>query len=351
MNKPSRGNLFALLAIIIPMIPIAGVGFIIGAAMVIMDIDEESFSMVTYMSFEVIYALAIILLIYIYLDATKKRFKDVFRFKMLSFKNYLFVILITVCLWFIVDIIAIFTAFFFHDPVEGMLESFKDLPLILMILSLGVKPAIFEELVMRGIVLSEYKDVPIAKAALVNGFIFGAFHLNFQQFFYAFTLGIVLAYLAYYTESILAPILSHFVFNMTSVLYVYFSDFPESEAAMFSYDKWIAALIPALIYSAVFLPILILLLRSFIKYNRNRLALCDEAIDAQDTGADGALAPLLEENAEADGALAPLSEDALPMPAPAVKQKVFTVSFWLIVIVFVVFSVLVEVSTRYFLIE
>jgi hypothetical protein len=66
---------------------------------------------------------------------------------------------------------------------------------------------------MRGVILGNYKHVSIKKAALMNGLMFGILHLNINQFVYAFVLGVVMAYIVYYTGSIFPSMLLHFCIN------------------------------------------------------------------------------------------------------------------------------------------
>ncbi|MCL1904360.1 MAG: CPBP family intramembrane metalloprotease [Oscillospiraceae bacterium] len=73
--------------------------------------------------------------------------------------------------------------------------------------------AIFEEFFCRGIILNALKPYGNGFAIIISGFLFGIMHGNFQQFFYAFVLGIVFAYITLQTGSILASTILHASFN------------------------------------------------------------------------------------------------------------------------------------------
>ncbi|MCL1788938.1 MAG: CPBP family intramembrane metalloprotease [Oscillospiraceae bacterium] len=73
--------------------------------------------------------------------------------------------------------------------------------------------AIFEELFCRGIIFSALKPYGNGFAIIISGFLFGIMHGNFQQFFYAFVLGIVFAYITLQTGSILVSTILHALFN------------------------------------------------------------------------------------------------------------------------------------------
>lgn len=85
-------------------------------------------------------------------------------------------------------------------------------PWILILLS-AVTPAIFEELLMRGIIFDGYRDKKIHIAAIMNGLIFGMMHLNTFQFVHTFISGITMTYLVYITGSIFSSMLMHFINN------------------------------------------------------------------------------------------------------------------------------------------
>jgi len=73
--------------------------------------------------------------------------------------------------------------------------------------------AFFEELLCRGILLNALKPYGHGFAIIITGFLFGIMHGNFQQFTYAFVLGIVLAYITIQTGSILTATILHALFN------------------------------------------------------------------------------------------------------------------------------------------
>jgi hypothetical protein len=84
----------------------------------------------------------------------------------------------------------------------------------------GVLTASFEELWFRGPIYSEYqrRGVSILKTALISGLLFGIVHSGIFQISYTALLGVIWAYMLYYTRSIWAPILSHVVFNSFVIL-------------------------------------------------------------------------------------------------------------------------------------
>ena len=87
--------------------------------------------------------------------------------------------------------------------------------LILFIMLTVIAP-VFEEFVFRGAVMNLLKPYGSGLAVFVSAFGFGIYHGNFQQFFYAFALGICLGYIAYATNSLFCSTILHAMFNSVS---------------------------------------------------------------------------------------------------------------------------------------
>lgn len=86
---------------------------------------------------------------------------------------------------------------------------------------IALVPCILEEAVYRGIFYNEYRRVNVVKGIFLSGFLFGIIHGNFNQFSYAFVMGIVFALLIEATDSILSTMIVHFFINGTSVFGMY----------------------------------------------------------------------------------------------------------------------------------
>lgn len=87
--------------------------------------------------------------------------------------------------------------------------------LILFVLLVVVAP-LFEEFIFRGAVMNLLKPYGGGVAIFVSAFCFGIYHGNFQQFFYAFALGILLGYVSYATNSMFCNTMLHAMFNSVS---------------------------------------------------------------------------------------------------------------------------------------
>ncbi len=90
-----------------------------------------------------------------------------------------------------------------------------------LVLLLAVTPALCEETVFRGVLLGSTRKLDPWKAIVLNGLVFGAFHLSFQtaiRFLPTAWLGIVIAWAVWRSRSLWAGVLMHFLNNGTIVL-------------------------------------------------------------------------------------------------------------------------------------
>jgi sodium transport system permease protein len=104
-----------------------------------------------------------------------------------------------------------------------LLEGLEDLitadsagRLAWLLILLAVTPAICEEFVFRGVLLGGTKSLAPWRFVLLNGLVFGAFHLSFEtviRFLPTATLGIVIAWAVWRTGSIWVGILMHLLNN------------------------------------------------------------------------------------------------------------------------------------------
>lgn len=118
-------------------------------------------------------------------------------------------------------------SFFLPIPWE-MLEGLEDLVtadtpgrLAWLLLLLAVTPAICEEIVFRGVLLGGTRTLTPWRFVLLNGVVFGAFHLSFEtaiRFLPTAWLGIVLAWTVWRTRSLWTGVLMHVVNNGAIVI-------------------------------------------------------------------------------------------------------------------------------------
>lgn len=84
--------------------------------------------------------------------------------------------------------------------------------------SIAIFPAVFEELVFRGLIFNKAKEkLSVISSAILSGILFGLYHLDLQQFFYAAILGFIFALIYNKTNNILDVIIIHFLVDFTQL--------------------------------------------------------------------------------------------------------------------------------------
>lgn len=111
-----------------------------------------------------------------------------------------------------------------------LLEGLEDLVsadsagrLAWLVFLLALTPALCEEIVFRGVLLGGTRSLAPWRLVVLNGVVFGAFHLSFEtviRFLPTAWLGIVIAWTVWRTGSIWTGVLMHFVNNASIVVLV-----------------------------------------------------------------------------------------------------------------------------------
>lgn len=134
-------------------------------------------------------------------------------------------------IWFSVIILAIATGQFLNDLINGLHlndlftgysevseQAFSGQPVGLMILVVGIIGPICEELMFRGIVFHRLKDwVKPQAAIIISALLFGIYHGNVVQFFYATCMGVMLAIIYDKTGTLWISIVAHIAANLWSL--------------------------------------------------------------------------------------------------------------------------------------
>lgn len=94
---------------------------------------------------------------------------------------------------------------------------------LILFVQLAVIAPLFEEFWFRGMVLHSLQPYGNGFAIFISAILFGITHSNFEQFFYAAALGIVLGYIAVQTNSLIPSTIMHFFFNSISGVLVLLS--------------------------------------------------------------------------------------------------------------------------------
>lgn len=274
MLKPSRGNNFVAFVLVFTYL----IAFV-ALPPFTRFITNLNIKMANEISLTIFLQVAgLFLPVVFYFILTKQPINVVIPLKRLSFTNCVLIFLIMMFSIPFVAVISSASSLIFGEDVSMAIVEMSKYPFYQVVLASCVCPAIFEELIMRGVVLSNYKAVNIRKAAFCNGILFGVLHLNFEQFFYAFFLGYLFAYFVYYTKSIWAAVVSHFLINFTSSFFAYtfYSEQLKSGVNVetlfekLPFNEQVYNLLQLSLFAAFTSAIGFVLLKYFIAYNKRK---------------------------------------------------------------------------------
>ena len=142
---------------------------------------------------------------------------------------------------------------------------FSDVPLwALTILSIVIAP-IFEELIFRKVLMDRIGVYGERLAIIISALSFGAFHGNFQQFFFTVMAGVGLAVVYAKTKKIIYPIILHFLNNAYSVLQQYIYEIEALNVPVLEEGITLADLIISLLVYVLFISGAVLLVFAFCR--------------------------------------------------------------------------------------
>lgn len=173
---------------------------------------------------------------------------------------------------------------FVDNTVVSLSGVMLEIPFPIMLFLMAIAPAFCEEVVFRGVVYGGYrKDGKKFWAVILSGFMFGIMHMNLNQALYAFAIGILLALLFEATNSILATMLFHFIYNAQSCCLMYLIEaimpgtYSNAENLATSPEELYMMISVYLVIAAVFTPLAICMLYKIAK-NENRVEQLKETL-------------------------------------------------------------------------
>lgn len=119
--------------------------------------------------------------------------------------------------------------------------------LVLMIV-ICVMPAFFEELLVRGIMLTALKRMGIFSAMLISSVAFTLLHNDVSSAIGQFVLGIVLAFVVLMTGSVYSGMIAHFFFNATGL----FADWLFNKHPSFNDGAFLVSLALACLFALLY---------------------------------------------------------------------------------------------------
>ncbi len=165
----------------------------------------------------------------IYVFYTKKSLKETYSFKKTHALSFVAALFLGIGTILIGGIITQFVAMIFPNEAENVgteLESvlMTDSPVITLLVT-AVAPAICEEMMFRGFLLSSFRSkYKIVTSIILVSVIFGVYHMSIVRFFTTAVLGAALAAVVYFSDSIYPAMMMHFMNNSLAVAEMYYPD-------------------------------------------------------------------------------------------------------------------------------
>ena len=158
----------------------------------------------------------------IYLLKNNVKLTDGIRFKKIGLSNIILLVVFSYLIMPLMTFINAISMLFVENTTSNiMLSVVEKNGIWLSLFMVAFIPAILEESVYRGIFYNEYRKANPSKAIFLSAFLFGIIHLNFNQFAYAFAMGIVFALIIEATDSILSSMIIHLIINGNSIFTLY----------------------------------------------------------------------------------------------------------------------------------
>ena len=158
----------------------------------------------TYLFTNLFYGIYLIAAI-LYLNICGHETKKTLRMHKIHIGSFFLVILLAFTIRPVAGFITMIANLFFQDVTTNTMTQKVMQSLGLSVFTTAFLPGLVEEILFRGL----------------SALLFGIAHMNFQQFSYAFFLGIVFGCLLEATDSIFATITAHMIFNGSSILLTY----------------------------------------------------------------------------------------------------------------------------------
>ena len=159
---------------------------------------------------------------------TKKSIKDTFRLKKCSVRYIFGGIIMMVGTILVGMVITGITGIIFKNSATELTESMYYLlgdNFFATLLVVAVAPAICEEMMFRGYVLTSLEaKINYKKAIIIAALLFGAYHMNMVQFFTTAFLGGIICYVAHKSKSLIPGMFMHFINNALSCVIMYYPE-------------------------------------------------------------------------------------------------------------------------------
>lgn len=160
-----------------------------------------------------------------YLFVQRRSVKEGIRLQCIGWKSWVLLVPLALCVNRVAEFINAVSRLFTTNTIGSyMAELITGYPFTVAFFVIAVVPALCEEWIFRGILYDGYKRSSAVATTVLTALLFGLMHMNWNQFFYAFFVGLVFAVINEVTGSILPSVLMHLYMNGRSVVLLYLTE-------------------------------------------------------------------------------------------------------------------------------
>lgn len=191
----------------------------------------------------------------------KADLKEIFPVKKPLLRQIFGVLIMWIGSYFVVILITLVTGYLFPEGLakvsNTIQNTFTSIPMWAAFFIIAVMPAICEEALHRGFILSSLASIKNKwTIVLCMGVIFGIFHLDLYRFLPTAVLGMAMSYIMIETKNMLLPMLFHFINNALSTV-ASFTTKPQASSTGVNSQAMLYAIAAYLIIGAI-VPFLLL---------------------------------------------------------------------------------------------
>lgn len=161
----------------------------------------------------------LLLFVFLYLRICGEPLKQTLRIRPLQIGSFFLILLLSFTIRPAAGFITQLGDLFFEDMTSNSITRMAQTNLALSLFTTAFLPGIAEECIFRGVLYSRIRKANPIKGILLTALFFGIAHMNFQQFTYAFFLGMIFGLLIEATDSIFSSITAHMSFNAVSLIF------------------------------------------------------------------------------------------------------------------------------------
>lgn len=158
----------------------------------------------------------------VYLLVKKVNIRERLRINRIKPSNIFWLILFNICFAPVLRLLnAISMLFATNVASASIFNASMGTNFLVGVFVFAIVPAVLEESVYRGIFYNEYAKISLRGGIILSALLFALMHGNFNQFTYAFVMGLIFCLMVEATDSTVSTMILHFCTNFSSVVLMY----------------------------------------------------------------------------------------------------------------------------------